>query len=156
MTIVTIVPCIIVTLILEFRNLEFKNFRGIFRKWTLRSTIMVILWTLIIFIFWNEHYRVYNAFSQSSKNISEFGKEKSLFKYSVSLTHFLAAKSFLSGYNLSKLNRGSSNKPRDCCCQSNIILFVVKVEQKRKTAASSLWDGEIVYILAAVKWEKIW
>lgn len=98
---------------------------------------------------------MYNAFSQSSKNISQFGKEKSLFKYCVSLAHFLAAKCFFSWCNLSKISKGSTNKPWDCCCQSNVIPFVVKVEQKQKTAASSPWDGENAYMLAAVEWKKI-
>lgn len=31
----------------------------------------------------------------------------------------------------------------------------MKVEQKQKTAASSPWDGENAYILAAVKWKKL-
>lgn len=81
--------------------------------------------------------------------------KRALFKYCVSLAHFLAAKCFLSGYNLSKISKGSTNKPWACCCQSNVIPFLVKVEQKQKTAANSPRDRENAYILAAVKWKKI-
>lgn len=38
----------------------------------------------------------------------------------------------------------------------NRIPFIAKVDQKQKAAASSPWNGENAYILAAVKGEKIW
>lgn len=73
------------------------------------------------------------------------------FSSSISLAHFLAAEFLISGYSLSKISKGSTNKPGDFCCQRNVIHFVVKVEQKEKTAASSTWDGENACILAAAK-----
>lgn len=78
-------------------------------------------------------------------------KKRALFKYCVSLAHFLAAEFFISGYSVSKISKGSTNKPGDFCCQYNVIHFVVKVEQKEKTAASSTWDGENACILAAAE-----
>lgn len=85
-----------------------------------------------------------------------FEKERTVFKYCVSLAHFLAAKCFLSGYNLSKISKENTNKPWDSCCQSNVIPFVVKAEQKQKSAADSPQDGENAYILASVKWKELW